>query len=257
MKALEFKNKALIDLFSKKGYVIIDLPDVSVLAELEHLYFQTMHIKPDSFYYSLLQNSPQQNLNIKTRIHEILKDTYRHIFDNFVCRSSSYLIKPAHFHEEMFLHRDWSFTDVRQFQVGTLWIPLIDVNKQSGAMYVKAGSQVKDMEYISASIPTRRIPYAQIPLEQLTTLEVARGQAVIFNPQIWHGSFPNETSNDRVVYTTQIYPHEAPFLYFHKDESNNVYQIKLRDDDFILKNLHQMVFNKFDFSAMRDRVLID
>lgn len=255
MIPLHFKNTQNQEDFNKDGFLIIDLPDAKVLELFENLTKKYLTDINSNFYYSLLENTQKETLQINQEIDTILEQTYTSVFDDFVVRSASFLAKPAHHQEEMYLHRDWSFTDIFLYNTGTLWIPLSEVNENNGAMYVIKGSHLMDRSFISASLMTPRIPFKEINSDQIKVLNIAKGQALIFNPHIWHGSFPNHTDQPRIVITSQISPQLAPFNYYHQDKKGILWEVKLSDDQFIIKNLPNMVFNEFDFSNLQMKKL--
>jgi len=228
--------------FEEKGFLIYTLHDQGLPDKLV-TYIDSL--QPDfgnSFYYSLMDFPPEKNKEIGRHISEMISPEIDQLCTAYTIRNSSFIAKPAGVQEEMFLHQDWSFTTVDRFATGTLWIPLCDTRNDNGALIILPGSHRLFKNYISGSIPTARIPSAAFATEDYQVLEIKKGQAVLFNPSVFHGSCPNLSQQLRIAVTTSIFPKNAPFIYYKRINEETIGAVDLPDDVFMEK-LEQLAIN--------------
>jgi ectoine hydroxylase-related dioxygenase (phytanoyl-CoA dioxygenase family) len=249
--SISFRDKKLEQDFRIDGFVVLNLSDSKTT---EHLEEYITSLKPEfgsQFYYSLMAHNYEQNKSIGSKITALLSSELNLIFDDFIIRNPSFIAKPGNTTDEMLLHQDWSFTDVDRFEIGTLWIPLCDVNRKNGGLIFLPGSQHVFSNYVSSSIQTLRISSASFPEQLLRFPEVKTGQAVVFNPSVFHGSCPNYTDQVRIAVTINIFPKDAPFVYYERISENKIGKIILSDDEF-LKQLNTLAINASQFNVLGD-----
>lgn len=247
-----FKSSEDSNFFKTNGYVILKTKQLDKIKKLKK-YIETLDIDlKENFYYSLLRNSASENFDIKEKISQILQPVYDEFFENYTNRNESFLIKPPHHYNEMHLHQDWSFTDVLKFDIGTLWIPLSNVNESNGTFFMLPKSHRFFKNYISSNLDTSRIPSEDVKDNIVLNLEF--GEMLVFNPSVFHGSTPNNSSEPRIVTTTHLFPKEAPYCYFYKENETQVVQYDL-DENELLKNLNTLVGN--DVSHLKESSKFD
>jgi hypothetical protein len=215
------------------GYVIVGSLDAKALDALDRYHEQTQ-ISEGHFYYSLLNNSSEQNKEI-ARIHkDILSDFFESHFSDYRTITESYLGKPAKTEAELLLHQDWCYTDEQNYQAYNVWIPLSDVTVANGALFFLKGSHLWFDNKRSGSLHTTRISSGQSIISQhLVTIPMRKGDVLLFHPAVLHGSHPNRSSQHRIAVTATIMDREAPFLYYHPADGHTVESLQLGDDRFV------------------------
>jgi hypothetical protein len=174
-----------------------------------------------------------KNIDIGLRINRVLQCFYQNTFADYKVRNGSFLIKPANTNEELLLHQDWSYTDIRNNASATLWIPLVDTDEQTGAIFFLDKSHLKFPAFISASLPTLRISRSLFPRSAIVTISTHVGDAILFNPQIFHGSYPNATISHREVVTANVFHPLSPYVLPHRLLTGETFLVDLEDDDFM------------------------
>ena len=139
----------------------------------------------------------------------------------------------------MLLHQDWNYTNESKFNAYNVWIPLSDVKEENGAMLFIPGSHLWFQNFRSGSLSTSRLSYQLFPQELIKKVEVQKGQAVIFHPAVFHGSFPNHTDTNRIIVTATAFEKDAPFLYYQRSSESETEVYQLEDERFI-KNLDSL-----------------
>jgi hypothetical protein len=228
-----FKDASLQEEIAKNGFAVAD---ANLLAETQQLkaYISTHFKLPATeFYYSLLANSATQNKILQGAIHQILHKFYEATFSNYRVITESFLAKPANTTAELLLHQDWCYTDEKQYAAYNIWLPLVDVTEANGAMFFLRGSHLWFNNIRSATLPTARISISNFAKEEIATVALKRGQALLFHPAVFHGSYPNLSSGHRIITTATVLPKEAPFLYYQKGPERQVEVFQMRDDAFL------------------------
>lgn len=221
-----------ITILKEKGFVVIK--SVFDWQKLKENSFIAERLRASStsgsFYYSLLNNPQEININLSLLISQYFKQSLHFLFPNYRYFAGSFLVKPPHDCSELFLHQDWNNTDEKQFMSITAWTPLIDTNEMSGGMFFLNGSHLYFDNIRSNSYETARFSLAEIGKENITPVTVCQGDILLFNPAVWHGSFPNKLSFPRQVFTCVLLPKNAPFCYFHKLSKETALRYNIPDD---------------------------
>lgn len=235
--ALIFKNPDLQHSITENGFVVID---ANLNREVDQLHaYISNHFKfPSSnFYYSLLENSFEQNKRLQSIFKEILGDFYETHFSDYRTRTESFLAKPRNTNEELLLHQDWCYTDEKNHIAYNIWIPLQDVTQTNGAMFFLPGSHLWFNNLRSGSLLTGRIRTLDLPKHQIQAIPLKKGQAIIFHPAVFHGSYPNFSNQNRLIATATLFQKDSPFLYYHQSETKNEVSVFRLADDAFLKEL--------------------
>lgn len=256
-KNLHFKQHQLANDFLQNGYVLLrDFLSDEELSSLRQIIDSYSPPLTNSFFYSLMNYPLSTNQEIRAQIKQTLITAYKKLFLDYKTRNESFLIKPALLEQEMFLHQDWSYTDIRSYHTATLWIPLVETNNKNGALYFLKKSHQKFPAFVSATLPTSRIPRNLFSDNCIDNVFTKLGDAILFNPQIFHGSYANVSQQSRPVVTATIFHSEAPFLLPHKTPTSDKWLFELHDDAF-LESLNQLaigdvshgVINRYPLNA--------
>jgi hypothetical protein len=230
-------NSSINEQLAKIGYALVgDVPENS-FTQLHAFVMDNLQGNKSYFSYSLIENSYEQNTIIRTIIREILTPFFKSHFNHYKTLNESFLIKPSNTSEELLLHQDFCYTDERTFAAYNVWIPLIDVNESNGAIFVLPGSHLWYKNYRSSSLPTSRISMKNFPSSQIQKVEMKRGQVLLFHPALFHGSYPNTTTQNRVVVTATVTHKNANFLYYHQEENSTETEVYCLHEDAYLRDL--------------------
>jgi hypothetical protein len=233
--------------------VLLDADIAREASELDHYISSNFQLPESGFYYSLLNNKYANNLALGNHIHQTLNSFYDSFFCNHKIRTESFLVKMAKTESEFFLHQDWSYTDERKFDAYNIWIPLQDVTLANGAMFFIPGSHLWFDNIRSGSLPSSRISYTMFPDDAIKKVEVAKGQVVLFNPAVFHGSMPNNSAENRSIVTATVFSESAPFLYFDRKKDPRGVDVYRLDDDMFLRDLESMAFGGTPQASIIDR----
>ncbi|PBQ30958.1 hypothetical protein CNR22_03965 [Sphingobacteriaceae bacterium] len=230
-----FKDASLQASFDKDGYVKINLLNEAETANLKDYYLslQHDHIGDYGFHISL-ENTDALYINgVFKKLFEVVLPKLDTVLENYKAFTASYVIKEAGLQNIVPPHQDWTFVDEEQFSSATVWIPLMDVTKNNGALgLIKGSHRVFNYPRISPSPESRALlsdhaftlfPYVQV-------IEMKAGEALIFNNRTVHASPPNISGVTRIAAGIGITQKQAQLQHYYqlpgKEELVQVYNVE-------------------------------
>ena len=239
-----FKDHIIEQKLTKNGYVVIDAHLETEVSQLLSYINENFNLSSSDFYYSLLSNSYEKNIELQKVIRTILNNFYRSFFEDHRILTPSFLSKPANTPAELLLHQDWCYTDEQIFSAYNIWIPLDDVTESNGAMVFLPGSHAWFDNLRSTTLPTARISSSYFLRHGIKAITMKKGQALVFHPAAFHGSCPNLSAQSRIVVTSTVMPKDAPFLYYQRSNSSpNEVSVLHLDDEAFLRDLNSLAMN--------------
>ena len=227
--------------FDNDGYVKINLLNSEEVNELKNYYLSLNHdhIGEYGFHISLENKNKKYVNGVFQKLFTTLVPKLNPLLNNFKTFTASYVIKEAGLQNIVPPHQDWSFVDEEKFCSATVWIPLMDVNKNNGALGVIKGSH-KLFNYPrqspSPQAKTVLSPHAFTLFPYVEVIEMKAGEALIFNNKTIHASPPNISGTTRIAAGIGITQKEASLLHYYqvpgKEEQINVYEV---DETFFPK----------------------
>ncbi len=256
---LSFRNSKNQYEFEHLGYTTIKILDAKEVEQLKQLFTQVYpNISDKGMILGGLEDDIDLKQSISKQILEIIKTKIEQILENYEIQSSSFLYKAIDKKNEFLPHQDWTMVDEEKFVSVNCWIPLIDINKNNGALCVLPGSHYKNLKiHRSHSFGYFFDEHREILYKYLVPIHVKAGEAIILNHSLIHYSLPNFSKAIRPVCITAIKSKGAPnIMYFKKDENSiDVYEmpddIKYRYSEYSKdKNLipHGKKINNIPFS---------
>ena len=115
-----------------------------------------------------------------------------------------------------------------------LWIPLVDVNEQNGAVYVLEGSHHAFQAYRGPGINSTLKDVEERIWKKMHALNMKAGEALLYDHALVHGSPPNQTAKVRTGIVLGILPETAEMkLYTTGTRGIEVYEC---NEDFFLSH---------------------
>jgi hypothetical protein len=233
-----FKSQQLSKQYRTDGIVIVPFASDLQIKELKRVFDKYCPYKenePDHFFYSLLENNCYNSCQIRDEIESILRDSYENIFINYKSVLQCFLAKPKG-NEDFWLHQDWSYTNELQDECATVWCPLTEVNKENGCLFAIRGSHTLFRNFRSGDLETARMKISTQLEPFVKSFEVKLGDAVIFHPALFHGSYANKSNSLRIIAASIIIPSHTPISYFSFDGISKIQQFKI-DEEFFFENI--------------------
>ena len=246
-KAL-FKDQQLQEQINEKGFVTLPFIGKSELEELRSFYAE-IHPegapgKIDGIHMTTWCEDFDYKMNVANRLSEIYKKPSEAVFEDYRTLNNVFIVKDSG--ETPFkVHQDWNVVDEKENFAINVWIPLYDITKTEGGLWVVEGSHKIDRHVRgSAYLFPNYSPFNDELEKAATSVSLKAGEAIVFYVNIIHGSPPNFGTGERVASCFSVIPKEAPLnIYFQKEEGlplevhrpsdNFMYQYKyLRTETF-------------------------
>lgn len=118
------------------------------------------------------------------------------------------------------VHQNWSVVDESKFLSVSVWVPLVNAEKENGTLQFVDGSH-KMFRGIRGSWGSHNFHDAEDIMfdEYLTTVPTGAGEAIILDDSILHYSQPNETDQQRLSLQLILIPKEAQAYYYYKKDN--------------------------------------
>lgn len=236
-----FKNAALQQAFDTDGYVKINLLDAAEVEDLKNYYssLQHDHIGEYGFHISLENKDEGYVSGVFKKLFSTVLPKLDTVLANYKAFTASYVIKEAGLQNIVPPHQDWTFVDEDAFTSATVWIALMDVNKNNGALGVIKGShKLFNTPRTSPSPEAKSVlsDHAFNLFPFVEVIEMKAGEALIFNNRTVHASPPNTSGITRIAAGIGITHKNAQLRHYYQvpgaEENIEVYDV---DEAFFLK----------------------
>lgn len=241
-----FNNDGLADIIHEVGYKVTPFLDQASLNQLQALYDETHQINDarGGMFYSVYSRDLAYRKKIHDRINDILQPILDTKFSNFRVMINSFVIKAPGPKSEFHLHADTTGLDESKYSALNVWIPLLDVDKDNGALALVPKSHKFFTPYRSISFPAPFDHIQSTVKKYLKVIPVKAGEALIFDNRLLHNSPPNTTNQTRVAVVCGLFPKEATMMTCHKE-------------NYVLEGKVELIEHNDDFLLTHPKFLID
>ncbi|MGB1319071.1 MAG: phytanoyl-CoA dioxygenase family protein, partial [Flavobacteriales bacterium] len=253
MKPL-FNDAELQESFEKNGFVRIPALDADDVEKLRTLYSDLgltdekgygFHVGMDNADKSLVQRMVDGVKEVALpKLQPNMADTQ--VF------TASFVVKEPNPQGVVPPHQDWSFVENEEEHCSvSCWIPLQDVNMNSGCIGVIKGSNrffknVRPSPSPQVETPLKKHMYTIFPFLELQ--EMKAGEALIFDNRTFHASPPNTTDATRLAVGLGFTQAEAEIRHYTLKPGTEDTLLKYKiDPDFFLK------YDNGSLSSMYDK----
>lgn len=235
--------------FDEKGVVKVPFFDAETVAQLQRFHkeqnpnerFNTQD-KSVSYHFSFLDS----NREYKRRVFEHLSKIFQPVLDKYLATYEPLVINFVNKEPglgEVPVHQNWDFVDEEKFTSVSVWVPLVDVGLNSGALeFIPGTHRTFRNIHRSPSIPWFFKRYVnELKRDFLQPITVKAGEALIFDDSIIHYSKPNKADYARLVIQVIAKPKAAQALHWYRKSLlfKKEYHKLLVDNEFFLNfNFH-------------------
>lgn len=246
-----FVDKNTQEKFERDGFVKIPLLNAGQIEHLKNYYTSTNAGETKQGFHISLENKSEEQIKVTcATLYSTLVPELDKVLTNYKTFTASYVVKEPGLNSVVPPHQDWSFVDEAQFSSATVWVPLIDVTKDNGALGIIKGSHQLFTAPRSSPSPQAKsvlsdhmfnlFPYVEV-------IDMKAGEALIFNNKTIHASPPNMASQPRIGVGIGITQKEAPLLHYYTlpdaEQGIEVYEV---DESFFFE------YNNSKLSKMYD-----
>jgi hypothetical protein len=236
MKPAIFRDTEIQQKFDKDGYVLFDFITEDQAKAIGEKFYQLHDTIPAGFYADAFSPDDEIKREIFEHTEAIIQPTFDKFFKDYKKLGSTFLCKGVGPEGNVKVHQDWMTVDENKYYTGTIWIPIQDTNEENGALRVIPGSHQFFDSYRSNNIPVSYKGSEQLLWDNMLTINMKAGQALVINHAIIHGSSPNLSAKERLVIAYGITCKDAKLLFYHmepKSKDNFVEKFDMPDDFFL------------------------
>jgi hypothetical protein len=238
---LLLKDKILQNNLEKDGYVVIPFLKPAELEELNSFYSEIHNgAEPPLFIDNIHMTTWCKDSTYKQSISENLSAIFANpsdaFFENYRRLNNVFIVKRTGQQTTFKVHQDWNVVDETKYQSVNVWVPLHEVDENSGALWVLKGSHNIDRKVRGAGylFPDYGAYYKDIE-KKITSVKLKAGEAIVFFHSIIHGSPPNLSGQHRKAACFSVIPKNAPLCIYFQPGKNDPLKQFAPDDDFIYK----------------------
>lgn len=235
-----FYDQNLSTELKNKGYVKFPLLSEDQIATLLgnlRLFTEHLENKPEKLFYASGRDKEHVRNIGKALSWPVVEPSIGKFFnvDALEIEGCSWLLKPIG--EESYLspHQDSSLVDETRYTSFYGWLPLINVSKQNGTVFVLPGSHLWSNYYRSLDVPWAFEEYREILEKYCIPIEMTAGEILLFEGSLIHGSSPNFSSEIRPALNIFFKDKNVPYMHYmtdHLTPVNNVECYKVNMDFF-------------------------
>lgn len=234
-----FKNQVLSDELKENGYVVIPFLNAAELTGLNNFY-STVHggEDPPNFTEDIHMTTWCSDGDYKRKISAGLADIFseasERFFQNYRRLNNVFIIKKSGKQTTFKVHQDWNVVDETKHESVNVWVPLHDVDKESGALWVvkkshKINRPVRGAGYL---FPEYGAHFNALE-EQAVSVKLKAGEAIVFYHSMIHGSPPNTVGVNRKAACFTLLQKDVPLcIYFQPSAGEPLGQYE-PEDEFI------------------------
>jgi ectoine hydroxylase-related dioxygenase (phytanoyl-CoA dioxygenase family) len=225
-KRSRFKDAELDKQLEDDGYVVVrNCFTPEQVAKMKQVFTDTYRAPEYStnLWNTLIMTTDEEREEINIRLMEQINPALSEHFTDYFPPFAYFLTKPVDTQpREVVMHSDSSAVNENKYGYLAIWIPLVDVDKSNGCMYMIPGSQ---------KLFTYEQPFAiEWPYPQLADalkkyavdLPMKAGDLLIFSGKTIHGSYPNAAAVPRPVVGCGLVTPDTEMLYYYYDQPNNL-----------------------------------
>jgi len=207
-------------LLSEEGYVVVPFLSPEKVAELS-AFFHANHPDGVTGFYATAHAT---DIAFRNRMNSEIKAAFASpiasYFDGCTPLGGSFIVKSNIDSHRLHPHQDWNIVDEDNYRSFNIWVPLVDLNAQNGAIRILPRSHRWIKNFRGPNIPEQFDGVREDIWKQMTPLHMKAGEALIYDHRLFHASDPNVTDQLRLTAVFGIKPEKAAMFYYYGREGN-------------------------------------
>lgn len=246
-KAKVFKDQANQEKLNNEGFVILDFLTLEEVGHLLNFFTETHPQGVSGFYTSTFAKDTDYRKKVDEEIRKIMQRGLENYFSDYRVHCGSFIAKGADEKSKLKLHQDMSLVDESTYTGINIWIPLVDLSPNNGAIELLPRSHRIFKTYRGASLPDIYDGIEETVHSYMKPLYLKAGQSVVFDQSIIHYSPANKSGYVRPVINTFITHKDASIKICYWDKTRpDAIEIFDQDDDFMVnfQNFGHDIFSR-------------
>jgi ectoine hydroxylase-related dioxygenase (phytanoyl-CoA dioxygenase family) len=139
---------------------------------------------------------------------------------------------------EVPLHQNWAFVDEMKYTSVSIWVPLVDSNRDNGTLEITPGSHKRFGRFRGPMVPWELDHIKEdIIRDFMVPMNATAGDAVILDDSVVHYSNINTTQGLRLTIQLILVPKNTVSIHYHLDRTVSANEVRVLevDRDFYMK----------------------
>lgn len=217
MNRVNFHDPELTERLATNGYATFDLLRDFDIEALKTIFSENHSSTPEGFYATTHLDDKEKRKMLSDQAMSILACRIESHFKNIELLGGAFISKAPGEKGTLPLHQDWNLVDEKIARSYNLWIPLVDVNEENGAMRILVGSHSKQETFRGPNVAPVLYPISTEVDQHMVSLNMKAGEAVLYDHALWHSSPQNQTSELRLAFVLGVVPKEAELKYYQQN----------------------------------------
>lgn len=219
------KNKDLDKQLAEFGYVVVPFLAADQVDELKKFFYDNHPNEIPGFYATAHHPDIAFRKKMNNKIKAAFEETIAAYFEGCEALGGSYVVKTKSQEEKLHPHQDWNIVDESRYRSFNIWTPLIDLSEENGAIRVLPKSHLWGLNYRGPNIPDSHEEKLESFWNDMITLNMRAGEALIYDHRLYHASYANKTDEYRLATVFGIKPKAAQMFYYYGNKGNiDVYE---------------------------------
>ena len=237
------KDPDLQAILDKDGYVVIPILDKDEVSKLNAFYNEIHPTgapgKIENIHMTSWCQDRDYKLNVGRTIKATFQESLKEYFLDFRTLNEVFIVKDKGESTAFKVHQDWSVVDETTVPSVNVWMPLHDVDENSGALWTLPGSHrinrpIRGSGYLFPDYS----PFFDQLEENAVSVPLPAGHAIVFYLNAIHGSPPNVTRDERIATCFTVIPEDAELTIYHQPEKGMPLEKHRPPDDFMYQYEH-------------------
>lgn len=200
-------------LFGHTGFSVGPALPASIVDDLRAIADDIPVPTDAAFFASANDCAPEVTAHVHDAITTCLRDVQRERFPGTSCILASVIAKGPGAASQVAFHQDLTYTDERHHRTCIVWIPLLDVDEQNGALWVVPGSHRWTWGPRAASDTLPTAAHQDAFLRRARCVPMGAGEVLAYDAALVHGSHNNGSTGMRTAIAMALVPEGAPLVH--------------------------------------------
>ena len=233
------KDDALDKELLERGYVVVPFLKPEEVDELMSFYYEHHSPSLDGMYAT----AHVSDIPFRMKMNNFIKEKFARAVAEFCydCNplGGSYIAKGKGEKGVLTPHQDWNIVDENKFRSFNIWVPLVNLTYQNGAICVVPESHTWQKTYRSANISSVYQDREEEFWKNMQRLYMNAGEALIYDHRLIHASGANSTDEIRLACVFGVIPNGAEMFYYHQKDEQTVEVYESNPEFFLYGNIFE------------------
>lgn len=233
------KDPQLDSRLLKEGYVIVPFLTKAEVEALKSIYYAHHAQTLDG----MAATAHLPDLDMRMKMNDAVKEVFSRAIDENLINANplggSFIAKGKGERGTLSPHQDWNIVDEDYYRSFNIWVPLVDLTPENGAICILPGSHRWIRSYRSANIHSQYHRVEDQLWQDMTPLYMHAGEALIYDHRLIHASGPNQTDQIRLAAVYGVIPEDALMYYYHKKDEQTIEVYASNKEFFLYENIFE------------------